>query len=71
VTSAPTPGPGDSACPHIERHEGVCTACGHCLHEVILNGACFLCGTTDLDPIAMSPKKPPLIAPDQLVRKKP
>ena len=45
--------------------------CGHCLHEVILNRACFLCGTTDLDPIALSPKKPAaLIAPAQLVRKK-
>ena len=59
------------SCAHAERHEGVCTACGHCLHEVILNGACFLCGTTDLDPIALSPKKPPaLIAPEQLTRKK-
>jgi len=66
------PGVGDPACPHTERHEGVCTACGHCLHDVILNGACFLCGTTDLDPIALSPKKPAsLIAPDALVRKKP
>ena len=65
----PTPGPGDPSCAHSERHEGVCVACGHCLHEVILNGACFLCGTTDLDPIAMSPKKP-LIGADQLVRDK-
>ena len=54
-------------CPHLERREGVCVACGHCLHEVILHGACFHCGTTDLDPIAMSPK---LISRDQLVRKK-
>ena len=57
-----------SDCPHTERREGVCVACGHCLHEVILNGACYLCGTTDLDPIALSPKQ--LIAPEQLVRKK-
>ncbi len=58
-------------CPHTERREGVCTACGDCLHEVVLNGACFLCGTTDLDPIAMSPKKPSdLISPDLLTRKK-
>lgn len=67
----PSPGPGDPVCPHRERDEGVCTACGHCVHEVVLNGACFLCGTTDLDPIEMSPKKPELIAADQLVRKKP
>jgi hypothetical protein len=40
------------------------------LHEVILNRACFLCGTTDLDPIALSPKQSGLITSDQLVRKK-
>jgi len=58
-------------CAHAERREGLCVVCGDCLHEVILNGACFLCGTTDLDPIALSPKKPaPLISPDQLSRKK-
>jgi hypothetical protein len=67
-----TAGPGDPTCPHPARDEGVCTACGHCLHDVILNGACFLCGTTDLDPVAMSPKKAaPLVTVDQLLRKKP
>jgi len=68
--TAPPPGPGDPSCAHAERIEGVCTACGHCVHEIVLNGACFLCGTTELDPVAMSPKKPELIAPDQLARKK-
>jgi hypothetical protein len=59
------------ACNHPERREGVCTACGDCAHEVILNGACFLCGTTELDPIAMSPKKPATLIPaDSLARKK-
>jgi hypothetical protein len=48
----------------------VCVVCGDCLHEVILNGACFLCGTTELDPVALSPKKSGLIAPEKLVRKK-
>lgn len=43
-------------CRHPERVEGVCAACGHCLHEVVLNGACFYCGSTDLDPLALSPK---------------
>ncbi|HEY5921243.1 MAG TPA: hypothetical protein VIV11_06215 [Kofleriaceae bacterium] len=65
------PGTGDQSCSHDERREGVCVACGHCLHEVILNGACFLCGTTDLDPVALSPKKDGLVSVDQLVRKKP
>jgi len=59
----------DPACNHPERVDGVCTRCGHCLHEVILNGACFYCGTTDLDPVALSPK-PVVIPPDHLVRKK-
>lgn len=59
-------------CPHTARTEGVCDACGHCEHEVILNGACFYCGTTELDPIALSPKKPAgLIAAERLARKKP
>jgi hypothetical protein len=59
-------------CPHTTRENSVCTACGHCEHDLILNGACFYCGTTDIDGVAISPKKPaPLIAPDSLVRKKP
>ena len=69
--AGPAAGPGDPTCPHVERIEGVCTVCGHCLHEVVLNAACFYCGTTELDPIAMSPKKlPELIPADRLVRKK-
>jgi len=60
-----------TACPHTERKDGVCVACGDCEHDVILNGACFYCGATDLDPVARSPKKPELITSDQLVRKKP
>jgi hypothetical protein len=59
-----------TACSHTERREGVCVACGHCLHEVILNGACYLCGTTDLDPLALSPKQPATIPPERLVRKR-
>lgn len=43
-------------------------ACGH---DVVLNGACFYCGTTDLDPIALSPKPAALIPSDRLVRPKP
>ncbi|HUJ58792.1 MAG TPA: hypothetical protein VLX92_09875 [Kofleriaceae bacterium] len=67
----PPPGFGDPTCPHAERREGVCVACGHCLHEVILNGACFLCGTTEIDPIAISPRPPALVPAGQLTRKKP
>jgi len=73
VTRAPTtppPGYGDPTCAHAVRDEGVCVRCGHCIHDVVLNGACMYCGTTDLDPIAMSPKKPTVIPADALVRKK-
>ncbi len=61
----------ESPCPHTERREGVCVACGDCLHELILNGACYYCGTTDLDPIALSKKKvdPALIPPERLRRR--
>ena len=69
MTARPPPGAGDPTCPHVERDVGVCVRCGHCAHELILNGACYFCGTTDLDPIALSPKKPAVIPPDQLVRK--
>jgi hypothetical protein len=71
VTQRPPAGFGDPTCSHVERDVGVCTRCGHCAHEVVLNGACFFCGTTELDPIAMSPKRPAVIPADQLVRKKP
>jgi hypothetical protein len=68
--SAPVPGPGDPACPHDARDAGVCLRCGHCEHELILNGACYFCGTTELDPIALSPKKPTAVIPAaRLVRK--
>jgi hypothetical protein len=61
---------GDPTCPHAERRDGVCVACGDCAHDVILNGACFYCGTTDLDPVALSPKKPPPLIPADRLRKK-
>ncbi|HEX2690548.1 MAG TPA: hypothetical protein VHN14_28225 [Kofleriaceae bacterium] len=70
MTAPPPAGCGDPTCPHRERDAGVCTQCGHCDHELILNGACYFCGTTDLDPIALSPKKPAVIPPQQLIRKK-
>ena len=70
MMDTPPAGFGDPTCAHLQRREGVCTHCGHCQHEVILNGACFLCGSTDLDPIAMSPKKPTVIPASSLNRKK-
>ncbi len=68
-------GAGDAACAHADRDDrAVCVACGHCLHDIVLNGACLHCGATDIDPVAMSPKPlptpMPLIPLDRL-RKKP
>jgi hypothetical protein len=56
-------------CLHATRENGVCTQCGHCDHDLIVNGACYFCGTTEIDPIAISPKKPALIAPERLTKK--
>jgi hypothetical protein len=71
MTAPPPAGAGDPECLHPAREAGVCVRCGHCEHAVILNGACYYCGTTELDPIALSPKKPPSVIPaEQLVRKK-
>ena len=67
----PTPGPGRDDCDHDQRIEGICTACGHCMHEVVLNAACLYCGTTDLDPVAMSPKKTGDVVPVDRLRRRP
>jgi hypothetical protein len=69
MTERPPPGHGDPTCAHAVRDAGICVRCGHCAHELILNGACYFCGTTDLDPVELSPKKLQVIPPDQLVRK--
>jgi hypothetical protein len=70
MTERPPVGHGDSTCEHLVRETGICVRCGHCDHELILNGACYFCGTTELDPIALSPKKPSVIPPDHLLRKR-
>jgi hypothetical protein len=71
MTAQPPAGYGDPTCAHAERREGVCVRCGHCVHEIVLNAACLACGSTELDPIAMSPKRVALIEPQRLVRGKP
>lgn len=60
------------SCAHAARVDGVCIACGHCLHEVILNRACYFCGSTALDGVALSPKPAEQIVPaSRLVRRMP
>jgi hypothetical protein len=36
------------ACKHPEHEVGPCPVCGACAHELVLNGACYYCGATDL-----------------------
>ena len=60
-----------TSCPHTERKDGVCPACGDCLHAVILNGACYYCGETDLAPRVEPPASDRDIVPaDRLKRPK-
>jgi hypothetical protein len=57
-------------CAHAARDDrGVCVACGDCVHDVVLNGACVYCGSTEIDPIARSPRPPTVIPPERLVKK--
>ncbi len=55
-------------CGHGHREHGVCVVCGDCAHDIVLNGACLHCGSTDLDPVARSPR-PELIPAERLKRR--
>jgi hypothetical protein len=57
-----------TACSHGERVDGVCTACGHCFHDVILNGVCLGCGATDL--VIDHKRAPPELIPSDRLRKR-
>jgi hypothetical protein len=64
--------PAGASCAHPARVDGICTACGHCAHEIILNRACYFCGSTDIDALAVSPKPMAALVPAHaLVRKRP
>lgn len=57
-------------CDHPDRDDrGICPVCGDCLHDVVLNGACVYCGSTDIDPKKRSPKPGPIVPADRLRRK--
>ena len=51
------------------RKHLVATVEAACVHEVILNGMCTVCGTTDIDPVAQSPK-PNTVVPISALTKK-
>lgn len=55
-------------CPHLEVEESRCVACGACVHDVVLNGACYHCGATDIE-VTVKPAAEAIIAPDRLVRR--
>ena len=58
-----------ATCPHASRVDGVCTTCGDCAHDVILNGACLACGATDL--VITHKQLPALIPGERLKRRSP
>ncbi|MEM9490402.1 MAG: hypothetical protein AAGC55_14745 [Myxococcota bacterium] len=61
-----------ASCPHHERVDGVCQACGHCLHEIILNGECYFCASRDIDGASVSPRSVDTVIPaSSLVRRRP
>ena len=41
-----------------------------CAHEVILNGMCMACGSTDIDPVAQSPKAGTVVPISALTKKR-
>jgi hypothetical protein len=57
-------------CLHPVRDDrGICTTCGDCIHDVILNGVCVYCGSTEIDPRKVSPRQDPIVPADRLRRK--
>jgi len=56
-------------CPHPERDDrGICTACGHCLHDVVLNGECVHCGASGVA-ASKQTEGPPIVPASRLRRK--
>jgi DNA polymerase II large subunit len=56
-------------CAHLEVQQSRCVECGACLHEAVLNGACYYCGAVDID-VTVKPAATPIIPADRLVRDK-
>lgn len=59
----------NAECPHAERVEGKCVACGDCTHELILNGACYACGATEFDRPLFSKQPDEQVVPLDRLRK--
>ena len=57
-------------CSHPVRDDrGICTTCGDCIHDVILNGVCVYCGATEIDPRKVSPKASTVVPAERLTRR--
>lgn len=56
-------------CAHESRDDrGVCAACGHCVHDVVLNGQCLHCGADGVA-AAKEDAAPPVVPASRLRRK--
>ena len=60
---------GDVACPHPRVSEGRCLVCNACTHDVVLNGAWYFCGATDIE-VTVVPAETPLVPADRLRRRR-
>jgi hypothetical protein len=58
-----------SNCAHLSRRDGVCIACGDCLHEIVLNGACYFCGADETEVAAKPQAKSDFVPKDRLRRR--
>lgn len=57
-----------AGCAHPKVSESRCQACGDCLHEVVLNGACYYCGARDIEVTVKEPADP-VVPADRLRRR--
>ena len=56
-------------CRHPEVSESVCAVCGACVHDFVLNGACYACGATDIE-VTVKSAATDLVPAGNLVRPK-
>jgi len=54
-------------CRHLRADGGRCQDCGRCIHDVVLNGACFACGETDLT-VSVKPAEAEQVVPASRLR---
>jgi hypothetical protein len=49
--------------------EGRCAGCGQCVHDLILNGACYHCGATELAVTVLPVRQTAAVVPAERLRR--